>query len=173
MSDSSRKHILDNLRRATDFPAARPAVEPIQPRRFSPDQKIERLQRLMEAMRTEIHISTAGRWISDLIQIVREKNLRSLLYAPGTDIGKMIEEAWQPDQDNLPDLRPYQQDIEAFKEELFDIDAGITGTMGAIAETGALILWPTPEEPRLMSLVPPVHIAVLSAEKIHDTFFKS
>lgn len=28
---------------------------------------------------------------------------------------------------------------------------------------------PDEQEPRLMSLVPPVHIAVLKAEKIHDT----
>ena len=171
MSDSSRKHILDSLRQATAAPASGMAsAEPIQPKRFSPDQKVERLKRLMEAMRTEIHISTADSWAADLVEIVREKNIRSLLYAPKTDTGKMVDSVWKSGTDNLPELRPYHQDIEAFKEELFDIDAGITGTRGGIAETGALILWPTQEEPRLMSLVPPIHIAVLSSGMIHDTF---
>ena len=32
-----------------------------------------------------------------------------------------------------------------------------------------MILWPTPDEPRLMSLAPAVHIAVLEASKIHDS----
>ena len=42
--------------------------------------------------------------------------------------------------------------------------------MGAIAETGAIILWPTEKEPRLMSLVPPIHIAVVKADKIFNSF---
>jgi L-lactate dehydrogenase complex protein LldG len=42
--------------------------------------------------------------------------------------------------------------------------------MGGIAETGAIILWPDKKEPRLMSLVPPIHIAVLDADKIFNTF---
>ena len=41
---------------------------------------------------------------------------------------------------------------------------GITSSRGGIADTGAVVLWPTPEEPRLMSLVPPVHVAVLHAD---------
>ena len=31
-------------------------------------------------------------------------------------------------------------------------------------------MWPTREEPRSFSLVPPVHIAVLEARDIYDTF---
>ena len=42
--------------------------------------------------------------------------------------------------------------------------------MGGIAETGVIILWPDKKEPRLVSLVPPIHIAVLEAEKIYNTF---
>ena len=49
MSDSSRKHILDQLRQATVAPAAdQAAVEPIQSKRYSPNQKVESLKRLME-----------------------------------------------------------------------------------------------------------------------------
>ena len=171
MSDSARKQILENLRLAISVPgAARASADSIQPKRYSPDQKVERLKRLMETVRSEVHISTADTWIADLKEIVRQKNIRSMLFAPRTDLGQSIEAAWKSDQGQLPELRPYHQNIEEFKEELFDIEAGITGTRGAIAETGALIVWPTPEEPRLMSLVPPIHIAVLSAGNIHDTF---
>jgi L-lactate dehydrogenase complex protein LldG len=52
---------------------------------------------------------------------------------------------------------------------VFNVDAGITSAAGAIAETGALILWPTEKEPRLMSIVPPIHIAVLQADKIYNS----
>jgi L-lactate utilization protein LutC len=52
---------------------------------------------------------------------------------------------------------------------LFRMDAAITSTLGGIAESGAVILWPDEKEPRLMSLVPPIHIAVLEADKIFNT----
>ncbi len=53
-----------------------------------------------------------------------------------------------------------------------DTPASLTGTLGAIAATGSLILWPTREEPRLMSLVPPVHFALLKASEIRDNFYE-
>jgi L-lactate dehydrogenase complex protein LldG len=57
------------------------------------------------------------------------------------------------------------------KRTLFeDVDAGFTTTRGGIAETGGLILWPSPEEPRLLSLVPPVHLALLDTGEIFNTF---
>ncbi|MGD9250586.1 MAG: lactate utilization protein, partial [Desulfobacterales bacterium] len=56
------------------------------------------------------------------------------------------------------------------KEALFEVDVGITTTTGAIAETGAIVLWPDAREPRTLSLVPPVHIAVLEADKIYNSF---
>ncbi len=59
--------------------------------------------------------------------------------------------------------------METFKEDLFQIDAGITSTRGGVAETGAVVLWPTENEPRLLSLVPPVHIAVLDADTIYNS----
>ena len=48
-----------------------------------------------------------------------------------------------------------------------------SGARAAIAETGTLILWPDANEPRLMSLVPPVHIVLLDATRIYNTFFEA
>jgi L-lactate dehydrogenase complex protein LldG len=89
--------------------------------------------------------------------------------APETPVGKAVHAAWISGGDGLPALVPYDQEIFSFKETLFAADAAITGTRGAIAETGAIVLWPDQAEPRLMSLVPPIHIAVLDADDIVDT----
>ncbi|MCY1181100.1 hypothetical protein D9M73_215860 [compost metagenome] len=63
--------------------------------------------------------------------------------------------------------------MEEWKAELFnDTPASLTNTLGAIAATGSLIVWPTREEPRLMSLVPPVHFALLKASEIQDNFYQ-
>jgi len=171
MTENARSRILARLRRALLVPGANQlSADPVAPKRLSPDKRIERLKQLMEAVRTEVYIAPSNAWIETLKEIVRRKNIRSLLFAPQTDLGDAIAGSWRSDPDNPAQLRPYDRKTEAFKEELFGIDAAITGTQGAIAETGALILWPTPAEPRLMSLVPPIHIAVLPAQKIHDTF---
>lgn len=53
--------------------------------------------------------------------------------------------------------------------DIFNFDAGISGAQAAIAETGTLVLDATKERHRLVSLVPPVHIAIVSAAKIYDT----
>jgi L-lactate dehydrogenase complex protein LldG len=46
---------------------------------------------------------------------------------------------------------------------LFDCDVGVTSAQAAIAETGTLVLESERERHRLASLLPPVHIAIVSA----------
>ena len=50
--------------------------------------------------------------------------------------------------------------------DLASADIGITGADFAIADTGTLVLLSGPEQPRLTSLLPPVHIAILEKETI-------
>ena len=74
----------------------------------------------------------------------------------------------------VPGTEAYTQAIESWKAELFHhIPASLTGARGAIAETGTLILWPDEHEPRLMSLVPSLHIVLLDASRIHNTFYEA
>ena len=53
--------------------------------------------------------------------------------------------------------------------EIFGFDVGITTAQSAIAETGTLVLDSARERHRLVSLVPPVHIAIIDASKIYTT----
>ena len=124
----------------------------------------------MEAMRTEVHTTDAQNWIHQLAAILKLRKLKTLVYPPQTALGDALESHWGNDRDTLPQLVPYETEIEDFKDRLFTIDAGITSTAGAIADPGALILWPSEKEPRLMSLVPSIHIAVLEADKIFSSF---
>lgn len=171
MNDASRDRILSRLHTATKGQAVdiheTPDL-PIAPLDMA--QKIEKLKTLMEAVRTEVHVIENQDWIKSLKEIIKKRNLRSLLYAPGTPIGDKIQVAWAQASNQMPKLMTYDGQIEDFKERLFGIDAAVTSTVGGIAETGALILWPDEKEPRLMSLVPPIHIAVLEADKIYTTF---
>ena len=53
--------------------------------------------------------------------------------------------------------------------ELFGFDIGITTAQAAIAETGTLVLDSARERHRLISLVPPVHIAIIDGASIYST----
>ncbi|HSK63201.1 MAG TPA: lactate utilization protein, partial [Pyrinomonadaceae bacterium] len=54
-------------------------------------------------------------------------------------------------------------------KDLFNFDVGITNAQAGIAETGTLVLDSSVERNRLVSLVPPVHIAILDASRIYTT----
>jgi len=54
-------------------------------------------------------------------------------------------------------------------QDLFSIEVGITRAQAGIAETGTLVLDSSMEQNRLISLVPPVHIAILDASRIYAT----
>ncbi len=133
------------------------------------DAKIERLATLMAAIRTEVHIVDTGSWLEKLRELAREKGWKRLLYGPEAPIGSAIETAWASDTEGLPELVAYTGPVETFKEDLFQMDAGITSVRAGVAETGVVVLWPTPHEPRLMSLVPTVHVAVLDADTIYNS----
>lgn len=55
---------------------------------------------------------------------------------------------------------------DAARADLLACEVGITGAQHAIAETGTLVLASRVERHRLISLVPAVHVAVLTADRI-------
>jgi len=133
------------------------------------EDRIQRLAELMRAIRAEIHIVDGADWTDKLKELARERGWKKIVYGPRGPLGKELAAAWSADGETRPELTAYSDPVETCKADLFKIDAGITSTRGAVADTGAIVLWPTPAEPRLLSLVPPVHVAVLDADAIHDS----
>ncbi|MBX9406035.1 lactate utilization protein [Pseudomonas baetica] len=173
---SAKQNILGKLRKS--LTGATPIADDFdvdlvtQPYTYSAEQRIPQLRKLMEAVHTEIHLTSDAEWPALLQQLLHDRQLPSLLIAPTTAHGQRVTQHWANNPD-LPTLKSYNRPMEEWKAELFnDTPASLTGTLGAIAATGSLILWPTREEPRLMSLVPPVHFALLKASEIRDNFYQ-
>jgi L-lactate dehydrogenase complex protein LldG len=166
MSDDPRSRILSRLRNAPRQDPAGDAPPPLADAGLDRGAMIVRLKSLMEAVRSEVHVVPAAEWLPRLKELLRQRRLKDLLFAPATPLGASIAKAWREDPEGLPELVAGSEPVEAFKSRLFEVDAAITSAEGAVAETGALILKPSVDEPRLMSLVPPVHIAVVFAEDI-------
>jgi L-lactate dehydrogenase complex protein LldG len=134
------------------------------------DALLELFTERMRGVNCEVHLTSEEKWPELLAGELADGNISNLLYAPDSRVGRAIDAAGSRGV-TFPELRTWNGPVEEFRDELFaDIKASITSTMGGIAEPGALIIWPTPEEPRLMSLVPPLHFAVVRAETIYPTF---
>ena len=58
---------------------------------------------------------------------------------------------------------------EGLREQMRHADVGLTGTDYALAETGSLVILPRRGLSRLVSLVPPVHIALVRPEEVLET----
>jgi L-lactate dehydrogenase complex protein LldG len=173
---STKANILAKLRNS--LAGTQPLVDDFdealvtEPWSYPAEQRTERLRQLMEAVHTETHLTTTDAWPALLEKLLTDKQLPSLLIAPTTPWGAQIAEHFAG-RDAAPTLKAYDRPIEQWKAELFnDTPASLTGTLGAIAATGSLILWPTPQEPRLMSLVPPVHFAILKASEVYNNFYE-
>jgi L-lactate dehydrogenase complex protein LldG len=50
-----------------------------------------------------------------------------------------------------------------------DVDVGVTGALAGLAESGSLVLSHGPGRPRMASLIPEVHIALLDVDRIART----
>lgn len=165
---SARTNILRRLQANQVSPLAENHLSEYQ-YNWPQDQKINRLTEKMTAVRTEVHHLHNESWIDWLNRELPSRGLHNILVGTNEFGNQYIEKA-----DESLNIQQYEKAIDDWKHELFhDIDAGITTTKGAIAETGSLILWPDKTEPRLMSLVPPTHIALLHANEIDDTFLQT
>ncbi len=150
MSSTARDRIFARLH------AARTTVSPYVPRGGSwqapmldKDQRIELLKKRMETVRSEVHVVPEAEWPAKLLEVLKAREPQTMAYGHDAWFGGTLRSKVKGK--GLPKLVPYGENVEAFRDELFGIDVGITSTLGGIAENGTLIVWPTPQEPRLLS----------------------
>lgn len=171
--NQARQNILKRLRdgRQQGFAVPTSDFAVVRERNWTAAEKLDLFQQKIESVHGEVHRVAADRWIQELIRLLAEKKISNLLVSDVKDYGLELREQWH---EELPALLTYDRKIESWKEQLFtQVDASVTRCRGAIAETGSLILWPDEDEPRLMSLVPPVHFVLLQADQIYSTFIEA
>jgi len=169
---SAREQILNRLRKPTV--AAQPVLPDVaswfesHARKEDMAQRTVRLRAALDAVHTELHDVTHANWASVLLGIAASKGMRQILIGTNTPHGMEL----QSRQTGDIQLLPYDKSIDSWQDLLFDgVDSALTLARGAVAETGSLILWPSPDEPRLMSLVPSTHFVLLDVDTIHADFY--
>ena len=140
---------------------------------YAPEQRVARLRAQLEAVHGETQLTTSAEWPARVFAALAERNIDELLVSPLTLHGQQLAAQLALNKGGLR-LKAYDRAVETWKDELFfHTPASLTGTLGGIAATGSLIVWPTVQEPRLMSLVPPLHIALLKASAVFDNLHEA
>ena len=96
---------------------------------------------------------------SSLKQIIELNRLQRIAVSDSPLVGHLMAQV-EGTAEVFPNAEP---------EALFNCDGGITSAQWGIAETGTLVLEAKSERHRLVSLVPPMHIAILAAGRILGT----
>lgn len=170
---SARERILGKLRAAAPAPthdaaALQQSIDQHYAdnalRAASPMQLADRLQSVMASVRTDVWRADAQSWPQLLAEKLAEAGVKRLLLDHGRSEGAALAAA-------LPDsvqTRSFVQPIEQWKAELFNaVDAGFTVARSGIVATGTLIVVPDGGAPRTVSLVPPLHIALVYASTLY------
>jgi len=141
MSNSARESILGSIRThlAASPPSDDPPVNPANPVILSKSDPVNRFKESLEAVSGRCIVTTDATDV--LKQILTDLNAQRVAYS-----------------DNAPNAH-----------EIFGYEVGVSTAQAAIAETGTLVLDSAVERHRLVSLVPPVHIAIVNASSIVET----
>lgn len=142
----------------THYAARRAPVAP------DPHALAQTMQAALAASHADVWCASADAWPAQLAARLAEAGERRLLLDPARAESAALARA-------LPETvapMPFDRPIDAWKTELFDtIDAGFTVARSGIAATGTVVLAPDPGTPRTVSLVPPLHIALVHANTLH------
>jgi L-lactate dehydrogenase complex protein LldG len=167
MNSQTREEILVKLKSARrKVPVSRPAAPLLSERTLNTEEMLERFTTELNSQTGIVHkakgVKDAKRILSEIMVvegikhvIAAGKNTYGIdMKAFGKANGVIV---WTPE-----DLK----DRETLREAAFTADAGITFADFAVAETGTLGIVFDEGQPRLVSIAPPVHIAIVPVEKI-------
>jgi L-lactate dehydrogenase complex protein LldG len=101
-----------------------------------------------------------------LLTLLRERNARKILLGPGRVLerldlqARLVAAGFSVTQADLAD-----------REASFAADVGISGVDHLIAETGSVVMESRPDQPRGLTLLPPLHIAIADRSQLVPDLF--
>ncbi len=157
---SSKNAILSRLRHGRAASPANTAAFAAEraPDAVTPDLDI--MVSALEAAHARVFRSTTGQWADDLAKLARERGWANW-WIGGDDVGR----TWQA-HDSAPATTVFS-DWDSQKAPLFDAaEVALGRARAGIAETGTLVVESSPQVPRTLSLVPPVHVVVIDEDSV-------
>jgi L-lactate dehydrogenase complex protein LldG len=117
----------------------------------------------LRANHTEVIMSTTSKWLHDLQKFIHQEDIKSCVISQHAKLKALIDSCKENGDSHV--TFPCSKNLA--KETLFqEVDAAICFAEAAAADPGCLYLSASAEQPRLLSLVPPLSILVVTKETI-------
>ncbi|MBI5118552.1 lactate utilization protein [Candidatus Poribacteria bacterium] len=173
MTQTAREEILGKLKAAPKQSApSRPGVPPPAELSWTREQMIEEFTENLRRETAIVHrVENYDKAAGKLTEIAKSENLKKVIVSTDDVVAGMNLQEWGTG--NGIEVLTHKQFTEraAFKKAVFvDVEAGITGVDYAVAESGTLCLIHDENHPRLLSLAPATHIAIVPAERLFPAY---
>ena len=123
------------------------------------------LNRFLETKDIRVVETDLGEWILQLAGERPSHFTAPAIHKTREEVAKLFRERFGEDvPEDIPGLVRIAR--QRLRQEFFDAQMGITGANIAIAESGTLVMVTNEGNGRLVSTLPPVHVAVVGLEKL-------
>ena len=131
--------------------------------RPDPTGLIEPFIKAARAWRAEVLEADPVSWPQAVRQALDRRGCQRVLLGRHSDLQPDLDAALQGIA-----VRRFEAPLQSWKHELFaEMPAAVISSVAGVADTGTLVLWSGSDEPRTLSLIPPLHIAVLRASRLY------
>jgi L-lactate dehydrogenase complex protein LldG len=173
MGQTAREEILGKLRAAPrkDL-SARPAVPSLNELSLNAEQLIEKFtENVIEQTGVVHRVKDRDEAIRKLTEIAESEHLARVMVSTDDVVAPMELSVWGKSQKIDVFSSKDFDNRNDFKHAVFEeVDAGITGVDFAVAESGTLCLVHDKDQPRLVSLAPIMHIAILPVDRLYPVY---
>jgi L-lactate dehydrogenase complex protein LldG len=173
MSKSVKDEILDKLKAAPQKePPPRPIMPPLNELALSKEERVEKLVETLTLVGCDVHqVRDAEEALETLTKIARAEGLTKILASEDDVVSALDLPGWGKKSNVEVFTTKDCRDREDFKRVAFEeAQAGITGVDFAVAESGTLCLIHDEKQPRLVSLAPIRHIAVVPVDRVRPVY---
>jgi len=172
-SQNAREKILERLRLASRA-AARKKPDIQKKERISiqdnPLSKPLSLRDQLQKNRFEVIVvrnETLPQILSAIVEEIDESRPLSWLLGNGAVNNSIVDHLQKIDRQTA---HQFDQPFETLKDSIFnDIDIGLTHCEAVIKNTGTLVIQPSADEPRTLSLIPPIHVIIANKAVVFDS----
>lgn len=173
MTEEIREEILKRLEDATGGPAKpRPYLPPLPDLFLSCEELVVQFSENV-ALQTGVvyHVKDAEEVRAKLSEIATRENLSTIMVSTDAVTASLKLAEWGKGAGiEVLTAKDFAK-LEAYKDAVFNkVQAGVTGVDYAVAESGTICLIHDKDQPRLLSIAPVLHIAVLPVRRLFAVY---
>jgi len=171
MSTQARDEIFLKLKSAErKKPCPRPEPPALSERTFSRAQMLERFTAELTTLAGAVYQAQGAEDLQRiLLEIAAAEGFKQVIAAGKNPSGLEIKSLFTSGGVTVATPADFR-DRESLREAAFTVDAGITFADFAVAETGTVGIIFSKDQPRLASIAPPIHIAIVDIEKLYPVY---